>query len=156
MSPRNDKFLRIYCLFELLGGKPDTSWRAVRVSISHSSRKITEKKLVDCLLSNFGELKISYKNHHQVKLFYKLFTELVDATYQEILRSLKNPSVIQDDWAEKIIKIIKSRRLKFFEPRNNSEPSYYDEFVSELRLQIPYNFNAYRIRYVLDKIEEKH
>jgi len=113
LPSRREKFLDVYRIFELLGGKPSTEWRAIRVSISHSARKVTEEELVDFLLSNFGELDISFKTRHQVTLFYKIFIELVEATYSEILARLNDASVMKEEDAQKIISILGSMRSEY-------------------------------------------
>lgn len=120
LPSRREKYLGVYKIFELLGNKPRLEWRAIRVSISHSKRKISEKKLVNFLLSNFGELEISFKRSHQSALFYKIFTELIEATYSEILAHLNDASVMKKEKAEKIISRIDSMRSEW---RRNSYSS---------------------------------
>ena len=115
LSFRREKFLLAYRLLELLDGQPATAWRAIRVSISHSTRKTTEKQLVDFLISNFGELDISFKKSGQSKLFYAFFTELVEATYSKLLTTLIDPIDMDQNKADKIIKILDQMRSKYHE-----------------------------------------
>lgn len=154
LTSRHDKFLKVYCIFELLGGKPDTSWRAIRVSISHSTKKITEKKLVDYLLSNFGELKISFKTYNQNKIFYDALTELVDATYFEILKNLHNPTTIQNECAQEIIDVLTSFRERHLNRTNRSRLYFYEDLERKLRQKIPYGYSAGRILYLLGEYSQ--
>ena len=149
LTSRHEKFLKVYCLFELLGGKPDTSWRAIRVSISHSPKKVTDKKLVNYLLENFGELDISFRNYRQNKLFYDVFTELVEATYSEILKLLNNPMNVQSDAGQEIIKILDTLKSKHNKRRNRLTAYWDNDFESKLEKYIPYRVSAGRIRYVI-------
>ena len=134
LPSRHDKYLKVYKIFELLGGKPTTAWRAIRVSISHSPAKVTEKKLVNYLLSNFGELEISFKNSRQSKLFYEVFTELVEATYSEILGLLSDPITVDDEIAQKIIKIVEALHL---ENKTKGYRGRYENLEYTLRKYIP-------------------
>jgi len=106
LPSRREKYLGVYKILELLDGKPSIGCRAVRVSIAHSANKVTDKKLVDFLLSNFGELDISFRRSHQSTLFYRIFTELVESTYSEMLANLDDVRVMEDRKAKPIMEVL--------------------------------------------------
>ena len=144
LNSRHDKYLKVYKIFEALKGKPTTAWRAIRVSISHSPRKVTERPLVNYLLSNFGELEISFKNNRQNNLFYKVFTELVEATYYEILSLLSNTITVENNVAQKIIDVVDSIRLEY---KKKKYSDVYYCLESKLREYIPiYPINPFIAR----------
>lgn len=101
-TSRREKFLRVYRIFEYYNGRPSLSWRAVRVSMSHSTINVTEKSVVKYLLHNFGELDITFGKKSQIELFYKLFLELVEETYSILLNKLQSIRMVDNRLAQEI------------------------------------------------------
>lgn len=138
LPSRNEKYLKVYKIWESLKVKPDLAWRAIRVSISHSTTRIDETKVVDFLISNFGELEISFKRSGQSALFYKFFAQLVEATYSKLLTNLVEAVPLNDNVANKIIRVLDSIRSS--RNKETTRPSmlcYYKKPELELSKYIP-------------------
>ena len=106
MTSRREKFLQAYRMLEYYDVRSEVSWRAVRVAISHSITKVTEKPIVKYLLDNFGELDITLQSYSQTRLFYKLFGELVEAIYSKLLELLKMPKVVDPERTRLVFAIV--------------------------------------------------
>ncbi len=133
LPTRTDKYLKVYKIWESLGVKPDLAWRAIRVSISHSKRQITQKNVAEFLLSNFGELEISFKRSGQSALFYKFFAQLVEATYAQLLTKLAGSNRLDGGTSEEIV-----QRLDVIRSiRKSPRLYYYEEPEEELMKYIP-------------------
>ncbi|QLJ52680.1 MAG: hypothetical protein Sv326_0505 [Candidatus Fermentimicrarchaeum limneticum] len=132
---RSDKYLKTYRLLEKLNGKPTLRCRAVRVSMAHSNRKITEHALVNYLMSNFGELEISFRKRSQVIIFYEILAELIEATYAAIAANLNSAVPVGEVKAQKIIRILDYIRLECAKDHNFLYHNWKDVEECERRIR---------------------
>ena len=68
---REEKYRNFYQVFEALSREPDPELRAIRHSLSHTRKKLTDKKTSLILLSLFGDLKIDLTKYKHAKIFRK-------------------------------------------------------------------------------------
>jgi len=90
IQSRRNKYLGVYNMFEEFGSNPRLEWRAVRVSMSHSERKITEPKLVSFLRSSFGELVDKLEKFNENWIISKHGKISADTAESKVIKLVKD------------------------------------------------------------------
>jgi len=89
---RIERYRNLYLAYEQLTDNVEFHIRAIRHSFSHSRVKLTNKKVREFLIENFGDVKINLKKYSHRTIFLKTLREL----------GIKCESIIVD----KILRII--------------------------------------------------
>lgn len=89
---REEKYRKLYQIYEELSTEIDMELKAIRHSLSHSRRKLTDKKTTATLISMFGDVKVNLETYRHAQVFKKKLERLKQETHrllvEEILRIL--------------------------------------------------------------------
>jgi len=73
---RMERYRNLYLAYEQLTQEIELPFRAIRHSLSHSRNKLTDKKVVNYLITNFGDIKINLNKYSNNKKFYCVFRRM--------------------------------------------------------------------------------
>jgi hypothetical protein len=68
---REEKYRNLYLIYEQFEKEQNEELKAIRHSISHSRKKLTDKRTTEILRSLFGDEKIDLKKYKHAKIFRK-------------------------------------------------------------------------------------
>jgi len=89
---REEKYRNLYQVYEQLSKEQNQELKSIRHSLSHSRKKLTDKKTVETLRSLFGDTKINLMKYKHAKVFCEKLIQLKGESefllIKEILKTL--------------------------------------------------------------------
>jgi hypothetical protein len=79
-GPWEEKYKKLFMVYEELESKPDHILKSLRHSLSHARKSLNDKKTIETLIQLFGDKKINLKNRTHFNIFQKEYSKLYNAT----------------------------------------------------------------------------
>jgi len=88
IASREERYRNLYQVYECLSEEQDNDLKAIRHSLSHSRKKMTNKTTVEILHSLFGDTKINLLNPTHAKVFRKKIELLKDESERLLVKEI--------------------------------------------------------------------
>ena len=88
-GPWEEKYKKLYLVYEELELNPDLVLKSIRHSLSHSRNYLNNKRTVDTLNQIFGDKKINLKNRKHFILFKEEYKRLKDITSELFIKRIR-------------------------------------------------------------------
>jgi len=85
---REEKYKNFYQVYEELSKESDVELKAIRHSLSHSRRKLTDKKTIATLISMFGDVKINLAKHRHAQIFKRNLQRLRQESHRLLVEEI--------------------------------------------------------------------